>query len=81
MGIKAAEDVLEVGLCLHSKAGERVREVKCKNVNIHFVFKEHFGDREGSRVCINLSWLRIHSILRVGLVNWVENYYCPESVT
>lgn len=71
---------MEVGFCLYSKLGERVREVKCKNVNIYFVFKEYFGDREGLRVCINFFWFRIYLILRVGLVNWVENYCCLELV-
>lgn len=62
MSIEAGEAVLGDSSYLKSKAGERAREVKCKLVNVDFVFMEPFSDRERQRLGINLAYLLIHLI-------------------
>lgn len=62
MSIEAGEAVLGDSPYLKSKAGERAREVKCKPVNIDFVFMEPFSDRERQRLGINFTYLMIHLI-------------------
>lgn len=72
MSIEAGEAVLGDSPYLESKAGERAREVKCKAVNIDFVFKEAFSD--GKTKTWHKPCLAYDSFnMKVKLVAWVED--------